>query len=187
MLELLILIEDKRFPRHRGIDALGILRAAKHNLAGRPPRQGASTIPQQLYSVRLNRLNGKKYSRTIGGKLVQIGFGLWISRRFSKIEVVSEYLANVYWGASRYGIAEAARSYFDKECRDLTIEESFYLVERLASPNRRTTRRVQVITSRAVVVDLLERHGSSVRRLMDFYDEISPKSSYHLEPENLRS
>lgn len=97
-LELLILIEDKRFPTHHGLDPFSMVRAFRHNLRGAGCRQGASTIAQQLYNVRRNRAGTVPYSRSLVAKLVQLGFAVWITYRLSKLAVLSEYLQSVYWG-----------------------------------------------------------------------------------------
>jgi hypothetical protein len=78
-------------------------------------------------------------------------------------------LQSVYWGRSLSGVDDAALGYFDKRREDLTVEESFYLIERLASPNRSSTKRVAVILKRASIVEVLTRNGSSIVSLEAFY------------------
>jgi membrane peptidoglycan carboxypeptidase len=170
--QLLILIEDKRFPRHYGVDPIGIVRAIGHNLLNRGRRQGASTLPQQLYNLRIIRKHGKQYSRTFYAKLVQATFGVWITSRLSKEAILSEYLQSVYWGKNFQGIDEAARGYLGKLRQDLSVEESFFLIERLCSPNRRSSQHVEVILKRTPIVAILTANHSSVELLKLFYERM---------------
>jgi membrane peptidoglycan carboxypeptidase len=171
-LQLLILIEDKRFPKHYGVDPIGVVRAVVHNVLKRGMRQGASTLPQQLYNLRFARKYGKRYSGSIAAKLVQVAFGIWITFRLSKETILSEYLQGVYWGKSFQGIDEAAQGYLGKVRQDLSVEESFFLIERLCSPNRRSSRRVEAILRRAPIVDILTANHSSVGLLKLFYEQV---------------
>jgi penicillin-binding protein 1A len=171
-LQLLILIEDKRFPKHYGVDPVGIARAIWHNLLKRGRRQGASTLPQQLYNLRIVRKCGRQYSRTFYAKLVQAAFGVWITSRLSKEAILIEYLQSVYWGWSFRGIDEAAWGYLGKLRQDLSIEESFFLIERLCSPNRRSSQRVEVILRRSPIVAILTANHSSVDLLKLFYERM---------------
>jgi membrane peptidoglycan carboxypeptidase len=168
-LQLLILIEDKRFPRHYGVDPVAIVRATCHNLLKRGIRQGASTLPQQLYNLRSTRKNGTQYSRTFYAKLIQATFGMWITSRLSKNAILSEYLQSVYWGKSFQGIDEAAHGYLGKIRQELSVEESFFLIERLCSPNRRSSQHVEVILRRTPIVAILTANHSSVELLKLFY------------------
>lgn len=171
-LQLLILIEDKRFPSHYGVDPIGIARAIGHNLLRTGRRQGASTLSQQLYNLRIIRERGKQYSRTFRAKLTQATFGIWITHRLPKEAILCEYLQSVYWGRNFYGIDEAARGYLGKLRQDLSVEESFFLIERLCSPNRGSSQRVEVILRRAPIVAILTANHSSVELLRLFYERM---------------
>lgn len=177
-LQLLILIEDKRFPEHHGVDPIGIARATWHNLMNRGRRQGASTLPQQLYNLRIFRKHGKQYSRTFFAKMVQASFGVWITSRLSKEDILSEYLQNVYWGKNYRGIDEAAQGYLGKPRQDLSVEESFFLIERLCSPNRRSNQRVEVILKRAPIMAVLIANHSSLGLLNRFYEQMPNEHAY---------
>jgi len=169
-IQLLILIEDKRFPDHRGVDPIGILRAIFHNVRRLGKRQGASTLAQQLYNIRKAKQH-KPYPRSFYAKVVQATFGIWITCRIPKEEILSEYLQAVYWGWNFRGLDEAAHGYLGKRRQDLTVEESFFLIERLCSPNRSSSRRVEVILRRAPVVGVLAANNSSIDLLRLFYEQ----------------
>ncbi len=168
-IQLLILIEDKRFPNHRGLDPVGILRALSHNLRREGRRQGASTLAQQLYNLRRSKELSKPYSRSLGAKILQAAFGVWVTCLISKEMILAEYLKNVFWGKNFKGVDEAARGYLGKRRQDLSVEESFFLIERLCSPNRPSSRRVEVILRRECIVDVLNTNNSSIYALKRFY------------------
>jgi penicillin-binding protein 1A len=114
--------EDKRFYEHAGIDERGLIRAAVANLAqsGRP--QGASTITQQVVK---NLLVGDdvSYER----KIREIVLTFRVERVLSKDEIIELYLNTIYLGRSSWGVEMAARSYFGKSARDLTLAEGALL------------------------------------------------------------
>jgi membrane peptidoglycan carboxypeptidase len=167
-IEFLVLIEDKRFPYHIGVDSVAILRALRHNLNSSKTRQGGSTIPQQVYAIRIYAA-GMKYRRNALGKIRQAIFGVFISCSLSKQQILGEYLAGVYWGKSYTGLDAAAKGYFNKLPRDLDVAESFFLAERLACPNRISTARLKNILARKSIRKRLHSFGSSVEEIEEFY------------------
>lgn len=171
-IELLILIEDKRFCEHMGIDVIGMVRAIRHNLRGARCRQGASTLSQQLYNIRCELKSGKAYRRTVRNKVRQIAFGIWITAELQKSEIIAEYVDTVYWGRRMYGLKAAARYYFGKHPLTLKIEESFFLIERLASPNRMRRTRLEALTARVVIQQSLEHYGSSLEDVYCLYEAL---------------
>src|SRR3954447_3228185 len=122
--------EDKRFYEHKGIDERGLIRAFIGNLAqsGRP--QGGSTITQQIVK---NLLVGEDltYERKIREMIVAAR----VERTLGKPEILELYLNSVYLGRSSWGIELAARSYFGKPARELTLEEGALLAGLTKGPN----------------------------------------------------
>jgi len=170
-LELLLLIEDKRFPVHMGIDLLAMLRSLRHNLFGGSCLQGASTITQQIYNIR--NVDGEQCDRrTYRRKIKQVAFALVNHRRLSKFVILQEYLGTVYWGRDFFGIAAAANGYFEVPPVTLDVEQSFLLAERLACPNRFSSARVRVILSRRSIRTILESNSFSYERLVGYYERI---------------
>src|SRR6202163_99663 len=125
-----IAAEDRRFYQHHGIDEHGIIRAFIGNLAesGRP--QGGSTITQQVVK---NLLVGDdlSYERKIREMVVASR----LERTLSKAEILELYLNSVYLGRGSWGIELAARSYFGKAAKELTLEESALLAGLTKGPN----------------------------------------------------
>jgi penicillin-binding protein 1A len=127
-----IAAEDKTFWEHSGIDYQSILRAAWTNLlAGGEIRQGASTITQQLVKSLL-----LSPERTLRRKVREMLLARRIEERFSKEEILHLYLNQIYFGSGAYGIAEAARTYFGKDVRDLDVGEAALLAGLPKAPTR---------------------------------------------------
>jgi len=122
--------EDKRFYEHHGIDERGIIRAFISNLAhsGRPA--GGSTITQQLVK---NLLVGEDL--TYERKIREMVVASRVERSLSKAEILELYLNSVFLGRSSWGIELAARSYFNKSAKDLTLEEGALLAGLVKGPN----------------------------------------------------
>ncbi|TGE00728.1 penicillin-binding protein 1A [Methylobacterium nonmethylotrophicum] len=145
-----IAAEDKRFLTHHGIDERGVIRAFIGNLAapGRP--QGGSTITQQVVK-NLSVGDDVTYERKIREMIVAAR----AERVMTKPEILGLYLNGIYLGRGAYGVEMAARSYFGKSVRDLTVAEAallggmpkgpnFYNPDRY--PDRARERRAYVLT-----------------------------------------
>ena len=122
--------EDKRFYDHKGIDERGLIRAFIGNLAqsGRP--QGGSTITQQIVK---NLLVGEDL--TYERKIREMVVASRVERTLSKAEILELYLNSVYLGRGSWGIELAARSYFGKGVKELTLEEGALLAGLTKGPN----------------------------------------------------
>jgi len=124
-----ICIEDKTFYKHWGVDVKAIFRAFIQNILHMRAAQGFSTITMQL--ARNIFLTQEK---TILRKLKEIVLALRIERVYTKNEILERYLNQVNFGQGRYGVATAARYYFNKEVSDLTLSESALLIALPKSP-----------------------------------------------------
>ena len=111
-------VEDSGFYYHLGIDPKAIIRASIVNYRAGRVVEGASTITQQLTKT-LFLSPQKKFKRKIREAILAIRMELI----FSKDEILEMYLNQIYYGHGSYGIAAAARTYFGKELKDLTISE----------------------------------------------------------------
>ena len=131
--------EDIEFYYHKGVDFVAIAKSILRRLTGRTYRiTGASTITQQLVrNVILERVWGRKkaYERTITRKLVEIIVSLQLEKKLSKDEILELYLNEVPLGGVNYGIRAAAKSYFNKEPKDLTLAEAAFLAGIIHRPS----------------------------------------------------
>lgn len=118
-----VAIEDKDFYQHGGFSVRGFLRALWINVtsAGRR-RPGGSTITQQF--VKNAILTNEK---TLTRKIKELVLSFEIERRFSKDQILQLYLNEIGYGSNNYGVGAAARSYFGKDVRQLTVAESALL------------------------------------------------------------
>jgi penicillin-binding protein 1A len=117
-----IAIEDRRFFRHPGLDAEGILRALAKNVEEGRIVQGGSTITQQL--VR-NLYIGKE--RSLERKLTEACLALKLEQTWSKQRILETYLNQVYFGNHAYGAEAAAQTFFSKRARKLGIAQAALL------------------------------------------------------------
>jgi penicillin-binding protein 1A len=131
LVQAVLATEDRRFYSHAGVDFWGLARAVIANLRAGRMVQGGSTITQQL--AKNVFLTGE---RTVKRKVQELMLALWLERRFSKDEILTLYLNRVYFGAGSYGVDAAARRYFEKSGRALTVPESALLAGLLKAPSR---------------------------------------------------
>lgn len=111
-------VEDSSFYYHPGVDPKAIIRASLANYRAGRVVEGASTITQQLTKT-LFLSPEKAYERKIREAILAVRME-WI---FSKDEILEMYLNQIYYGHGSYGVAAAARTFFGKELKDLTISE----------------------------------------------------------------
>ena len=126
----IISVEDKNFYTHKGFDILRIIKALMVNLVNGEIKQGASTISQQ-YVKNLYLSFEKTWKR----KLEEAYLTIELETHYSKDEILEGYLNTIDFGAGNYGIKKASKFYFNKEPKDLTIEEATLLVGIPKSPN----------------------------------------------------
>lgn len=118
-----IAIEDKDFFKHGGFDVRGITRAAINDVVGSGPKQGGSTITQQL--VKLN--NKWTEDQTYVRKIKELILAIELERSYTKQEILTGYLNAAPYGNVQYGVEAATRDYFEKSAKDLTIAEAAFL------------------------------------------------------------
>ena len=123
--------EDRRFRNHFGIDPIGLLRAAIANYKAGSVVEGGSTITQQLAK---NLFLSSE--RTMTRKAREVVLAFWLETKFSKDKILELYLNRVYFGGGAYGVEAAARCYFAKSARHVTLAEAALLAGLLKAPSR---------------------------------------------------
>ena len=121
--EAIVSVEDKNFYKHNGFDMLRIIKALMINIKSREIKQGASTISQQ-YIKNLYLTFDKTWERKIEEAFLTIE----LETHYTKDEILEGYLNTIDFGAGNYGIKEASNYYFNKEPKDLTLEEATIIV-----------------------------------------------------------
>ncbi|SAL46465.1 penicillin-binding protein 1A [Caballeronia humi] len=115
-------IEDARFYDHGGVDLTGILRAGSVALTNGRASQGASTITMQV--ARNFFLSSEKtYTR----KIYEMLLAYKIERALTKDQILEVYMNQIYLGQRAYGFASAARVYFGKDLKDISLAEAAML------------------------------------------------------------
>lgn len=127
----LVAIEDARFYEHTGIDIRGIARALVKDLVKRKMAEGGSTITQQL--IKNKYFSGEK---TIRRKFKEGLLAMEYERKYTKKQILEMYFNEVYFGNGAWGIAQAARLYFDKNPEELTDFECSLLAGVPKAPAR---------------------------------------------------
>src|SRR5215471_16761881 len=123
--------EDSRFYDHQGIDWRGIMRALVRDVMSGSPKEGASSITQQLARNSLP-LGG----RTLSRKLLEAMVALRIERQFTKQQILELYVNRIYFGNGCYGVETASQAYFGKSASKLNLPEAALLAGLIRSPNR---------------------------------------------------
>ena len=123
--------EDRRYYDHFGIDVIGIGRALLTNLRAGTIVQGGSTITQQAAKNLF-----LTHERTVKRKIQEFLLALWLEKSFTKDQILTIYLNRVYLGSGSYGIEAAARKYFDRAARSLTLHQSAVIAGLLRAPSR---------------------------------------------------
>ncbi|MBE7243679.1 MAG: PBP1A family penicillin-binding protein [Actinomycetospora chiangmaiensis] len=129
--QAIVAIEDRRFYSHWGVDLRGLLRAAWRNTTGGGVREGGSTITQQY--VRLTSLSQEK---TLRRKIQEAFLALRAESEMSKSDILVGYLNTAYFGAGAYGADAAARRYFGKPAKQLTLPEAAMLAGLVRAPSQ---------------------------------------------------
>lgn len=126
LINAFIAVEDKRFFEHHGLDFYGIARSIVKNIEnyveGKRP-QGASTITQQVARIFLIKSNEVSYVRKIKEAILSFR----IENTLSKWQILELYLNQLYIGMGAYGVAAAAKIYFDKSLEELSVGECAYI------------------------------------------------------------
>jgi penicillin-binding protein 1C len=126
-----VALEDHRFYEHGAVDWRATAAAIARNLKSGRITSGGSTITQQLAKLARGRQH-----RSWLGKIYETIVAWKIERRWSKEQILAQYLNRSSYGNRRLGPEAAARAYFGKSARDLTLAESIFLAGLPQAPTR---------------------------------------------------
>lgn len=132
IIEVAIVSQDKNFNKHNGIDITAMIRAGFNNLSSNAPKQGGSTITQQLVRniCDFGSLGG------IGKKRSEIYTAIELEKNYSKEEILEAYLNSIAFGNDIIGIKKACSTYFSKQPLEVTREEAAQLMAIVDNPSR---------------------------------------------------
>ena len=117
-----VAVEDRRYYDHGAIDPIGIARAIWVNISNWELREGGSTITQQ---VAKNVIFSQE--DTVSRKLGEIIAAFDLEKNYSKDEILAIYVNTCYFGDGYYGIYDASMGYYNKEPKDLNLDEASML------------------------------------------------------------
>ena len=182
LVNALVATEDERFYEHSGID----FRRTTTAVASLGTRGGASTITQQLAKLLFHGEGSKFILFRIVQKAKEWIIATRLERQYTKNEIIAMYLNKADFVNTAVGIRSAAKVYFGKEPRELSIDESALLVGMLNNPSlfnpvRRPERTLQ---RRNIVLKQMERNGFLTEAQKEFYQKkplvlnFQPESHY---------
>ncbi|WP_309640049.1 PBP1A family penicillin-binding protein [Flavobacterium sp.] len=157
LVDALVATEDERFYEHSGIDARRTLGAAIRLGSN----GGASTLTQQLAKLLFHGEGSKFLPLRIIQKAKEWIIAIKLERQYTKNEIIAMYFNKADFVNTAVGIRSAAKVYFGKEPRDLTVDESAMLVGMLTNPSLyNPVRRVEKVQKRRnVVLGQMVRNG----------------------------
>lgn len=152
-----LVVEDRRFHRHPGVDPVAIVRALTQNVSSAERVSGASTLAMQV--ARLQRPGPRTYPR----KALEAVTALFLTARHGRDAVLRHYLRLVPYGHQIHGIAYGARRYLDKPVADLSWAEVAFLTALPQAPSRMSPfdprGRARAVRRGLQILDLLRDEG----------------------------
>lgn len=131
IVDAFVVVEDKKFYKHSGIDLFGIMRAFLANASSASVEQGASTITQQ---VAKNTFLTQEVSWE--RKIEEAFIAIDLEKKYTKEDILEFYLNNIYFANGYYGVEAAAKGYFNKSVSELSLSEQAFLAAIPNSPTR---------------------------------------------------
>lgn len=131
VLSAFLAVEDEQFYSHHGVNLRAFARALLSNFSSDAPRQGASTISQQV--VKNEFLAGLPRDGRYKG--LQAHYATMLEKEMSKNEILERYLNTVFFGNNAYGLQAAAEVYFGKNVGELSMIEGAFLAGLVRSPS----------------------------------------------------
>ena len=132
LVNAIVAIEDHRFFNHRGVDFIRIGGAFFSNLRG--GRQGGSTLTQQL--IKLTYFSTSSSDQTLSRKIQEAWLATQLEQKATKQEILTYYINKVYLSNGNYGMQTAARSYYAKDLKDLSLPQVALLAGMPQAPNQ---------------------------------------------------
>jgi penicillin-binding protein 1A len=181
IINALVATEDKRFYSHSGIDMKGTLRAV-FTLGS---QGGGSTLTQQLAKALLSQGNVGGVKRVIE-KLKEWIIAVKLEKNFTKEEMIALYLNTVPYSDNVFGIRNAARTFFQKEPDQVTVEEAAMLVGMINGPGIYNPRKYPkaAMDRRNLVLNRMEENGNITSGQSAKYKAMPIKLNYKKLDEN---
>lgn len=158
-LNAVVAIEDHRYYEHGAVDFIAIARAFWVNIRSGELDEGGSTITQQVAkNVVFNQ------DQSLLRKLGEIFAAHDLEKNYSKNEILALYTNTAYFGDGYYGIYDACKGYYNKEPKDLNLDEASMLAGVPNAPS---------VYAPTVNPDLAKQRQAQVLKAMVEYNYIS--------------
>lgn len=187
--QAIIATEDASFEQHFGLNATRIVVTLVNDVL-KGERAGASTITQQL----ARNLFPIGFDKTLERKIKEAVIAIQLERRFTKPEIFTFYANQIYFGHGAYGVEAAARLYFGKSAKDVSLEEAALIAAIIQAPERLSPfvdirrplpRRNYVLQRMAaegfLTVDQAREASSRAIRVVDRLASERPGAAYFVE------
>ncbi|MDO4612149.1 MAG: transglycosylase domain-containing protein [Candidatus Saccharibacteria bacterium] len=191
MYQATIAIEDRNFYSHIGVDFTALIRAAFSTLSGQGV-QGGSTLTQQL--IKQVYFSDEAASEDRGGltrKIKELILAIELERMYTKDQIITMYLNQSPYGGRRNGVESAARTYFGKSAKDLTLAESALLAAIPNNPailnpyntygNQKLIERQHKVLDDMVSMNYISQEEANAAKEVAILDTIKPESSQYAD------
>lgn len=164
MKDATVAIEDKDFYKHGGFSFTGIVRAGWSNMTGGGAVQGGSTLTQQLIKqVFFADQAGERGLAGVPRKIKEVIMSTQVESMYSKDQILTMYLNESPYGGRRNGVESAAKTYFGKSAKDLTLAESALLASIPQNPTYynpyNTAGHAALLARKNTVIDYMAEQG----------------------------
>ncbi len=179
LIQAILSVEDRRFYEHIGIDWIGIVRAGWVNFRAGEVIQGGSSITQQLVKNAFLTPD-----QTLERKIQEAFGAVQVERKYSKDQILEQYLNTIYFGEGAWGVQRAATVYFGKEADQLTVAESALLAALPKAPSHYSPFKSssKAVDRRNLVLSLMEQNGFiNQKELIQAKAEPLPKQKHEWE------
>lgn len=181
-----IAMEDDQFWVHPGFDVFGIVKAGMYEFFGVGARRGGSTITQQYVKYAFLSLE-----RTYTRKLKELILAIRLEKAYDKNKIIELYLNKIPYGNNAYGVQKAAKVYFAKDAKDLSLAESTILAAIIQAPsyynpygeNRNSKLKIspEVALEKGITSESDLEQTEFKRGLVGQYIELSPGNKFYLQ------
>ena len=185
--------EDVRFYGHSGIDFKSLARVIfKTILGGDSSQGGGSTLTQQLAKTLYpredvsSRIPGMSKVKMVWIKLKEWVTAVKLERSYTKDEIMTMYMNQVFFGSNAYGIKAASQTFFGKSPIDLTVEEAATLVGMVNKPTRYNPaiNPDKSLTRRNFVISQMAKAGYLTEHQRDSIQQVPINLSYQIQDHN---
>lgn len=172
--------EDVRFEEHSGVDIRGLMRVLVKTVVLQQGAGGGSTITQQLAKNLFPRGESLSKPGLIIRKIKEWVIAVKLERNYTKHEILAMYLNTVEFGNNAFGIRSACTTYFQKDTKDVSLEEAAMLIGLLQAPSLYNPVRnpQNAINRRNTVIGQLEKYNFITEQQSDSLQKIPIKLNF---------